>query len=92
MVGLDSVFSLASRSSHQALIEQRRNASLPLGLAERKTCPIDGRGQYVVITQGGRNLQKKMWDTYSAAIERHVGAKLSNKDAAQLCDLLGRLA
>jgi hypothetical protein len=30
------------------------------------------------------------WDTYSAAIERHVGAKLSNKDAAQLCDLLGR--
>jgi DNA-binding MarR family transcriptional regulator len=52
------------------------------GLAERKTCPIDGRGQYVVITQGGRNLQKKMWDSYSAAIERHVGAKLSNKDAA----------
>jgi hypothetical protein len=46
----------------------------------------------VAITQGGRNLQKKMWDTYSAAIERHVGAKLSNKDAAQLCDLLGRLA
>jgi glucose dehydrogenase len=62
------------------------------GLAERKTCPIDGRRQYVVITQGGRNLQKKMWDTYSAAIERHVGAKLSNKDAAQLCDLLGRQA
>ena len=61
------------------------------GLAERKTCPIDGRGQYVVITQAGRNMQKKMWDTYSAAIERHVGAKLSNKDAAQLCDLLGRL-
>ena len=62
------------------------------GFAERKTCPIDGRGQYVAITQAGRNLQKKMWDTYSAAIERHVGAKLSNKDAAQLCDLLGRLA
>ena len=62
------------------------------GLAERKTCPVDGRGQYVAITQAGRNLQKKMWDTYSAAIERHVGAKLSNKDAAQLCDLLGRLA
>jgi DNA-binding MarR family transcriptional regulator len=62
------------------------------GLVERKTCPVDGRGQYVAITQAGRNLQKKMWDTYSSAIERHVGAKLSNKDAAQLCDLLGRLA
>src|SRR5256885_16226935 len=59
------------------------------GPAERKTCPIDGRGQYGVITSGGGNLQKKMWDTYSAAIERHGGAKLSNKDAAPLCDLLG---
>jgi DNA-binding MarR family transcriptional regulator len=61
------------------------------GLAERKTCPVDGRGQFVVITAAGRNLQKKMWDTYSTAIERHVGSKLSNKDAASLCDLLGRL-
>jgi DNA-binding MarR family transcriptional regulator len=62
------------------------------GLVERKICPVDGRGQYVVITPSGRNLQKKMWDTYSAAIERHLGAKLSNKEAASLCDLLGRLA
>jgi DNA-binding MarR family transcriptional regulator len=61
------------------------------GLAERQTCPVDGRGQFVVITAAGRNLQKKMWETYSAAIERHVGAKLSNKEAASLCDLLGRL-
>jgi DNA-binding MarR family transcriptional regulator len=61
------------------------------GLAERKLCPVDGRGQFVAITQAGRTLQKKMWDTYSAAIERHVGSKLSNKDAAVLCDLLGRL-
>jgi DNA-binding MarR family transcriptional regulator len=62
------------------------------GLVERKTCPGDGRGQYVAITPAGRNLQKKMWETYSAAIERHVGTKLSNKDAASLYDLLGRLA
>ena len=62
------------------------------GLVERKTCPVDGRGQYVAITTAGRNLQKKMWDAYAAAIERHVGAKLSNKEAATLCDLLGRLA
>src|SRR5215470_15729224 len=62
------------------------------GLAERQICPVDGRGQYVAITQAGRNLQKKMWETYSAAIERHVGSKLSNRDAATLCDLLGRLS
>lgn len=62
------------------------------GLAERKTCPVDGRGQFVAITASGRALQKKMWETYGRAIERHVGAKLSNKEAASLCDLLSRLA
>ena len=62
------------------------------GLVERKICPVDGRGQYVAITPAGRNLQKKMWETYSAAIERHVGAKLSTKEAGRLADLLGRLA
>ena len=96
-----------SRSEHGMLrpVELEKHMLLPqystsrlidrlveAGLAERKTCPVDGRGQYVAITQAGRNLQKKMWDTYSVAIERHVGAKLSNKDAVQLCDLLGRLA
>ena len=62
------------------------------GLAERQTCPVDGRGLYVAITQAGRSMQKKMWETYSAAIERHVGSKLSNKDSATLCELLGRLS
>jgi len=95
-----------SRSPHGALrpVELEKQMLLPqystsrlidrlveAGLAQRQTCPVDGRGQYVAITQAGRQLQKKMWDTYSNAIERHVGAKLSNKDAATLCDLLGRL-
>jgi DNA-binding MarR family transcriptional regulator len=62
------------------------------GLAERRTCPVDGRGQFVAVTPAGRALQKKMWDCYSAAIERHVGAKVSNKEAAGLSDLLDKLA
>ena len=61
-------------------------------LAERRECPVDGRGQMVAITPAGRNLQKRMWDAYAVAIERHVGTKLSNKEAAGLCDLLGKLA
>jgi DNA-binding MarR family transcriptional regulator len=61
------------------------------GLVERKSCPVDGRGQVVVITPAGRSLQKKMWEAYAASIERHVGTKLSPKEAASLCDLLGRL-
>jgi DNA-binding MarR family transcriptional regulator len=95
-----------SRSQHGALrpVELEKQMLLPqystsrlierlvdAGLAERKVCPVDGRGQFVAITQSGRTMQKKMWEAYSAAIERHVGSKLSNKEAATLCDLLGRL-
>ena len=52
------------------------------GLAARRECKIDKRGQFVEITEAGRELQKKMWSAYSAAIEKHVGSKLSDADAA----------
>jgi hypothetical protein len=32
-----------------------------------------------------------MWPTYRTAIARHVGAKLSEDDAARLAALLGKL-
>lgn len=62
------------------------------GFVERKTCEADARGQFVAITPEGRAMQKKMWEVYGAAIERHVGAKLSKKEAAGLARLLGKLA
>lgn len=61
------------------------------GYVERRTCPIDGRGQFVAITASGRALRKKMWDAYAAAIERHVGVKLTRAEAVQLYHLLGKL-
>ena len=61
------------------------------GLAARRECKIDKRGQFVEITEAGRELQKKMWNAYSAAIEKHVGSKLSDPDAIKLCGLLDRL-
>src|SRR5271154_1594295 len=61
------------------------------GLAVRRECKIDKRGQFVEITEAGRELQKKMWSAYSAAIEKHVGCKLSDADATRLCGLLDRL-
>src|SRR5215472_9092945 len=61
------------------------------GLAVRRECKIDKRGQFVEITEAGRELQKKMWGAYSAAIEKHVGSKLSDADATKLCGLLDRL-
>jgi DNA-binding MarR family transcriptional regulator len=61
------------------------------GYIERLTCPDDGRGQIVAITASGRALVKRMWPTYRAAIGRHVGAKLSEDEAARLAALLGKL-
>ena len=61
------------------------------GLAVRRECKMDKRGQFVEITEAGRELQKKMWGSYSAAIEKHVGSKLSDTDALKLCGLLDRL-
>src|SRR5277367_3434340 len=61
------------------------------GLAARRECKIDKRGQFVEITEAGRELQKKMWSAYSAAIEKYVGSKLSDVDSMKLCALLDRL-
>jgi len=61
------------------------------GLAARRECKIDKRGQFVEITEAGRELQKRMWAAYSSAIEKHVGSKLSDADATKLCNLLDRL-
>ena len=61
------------------------------GLATRRECKIDKRGQFIEITEAGRELQKRMWNAYSAAIEKYVGSKLSDSDAVKLCSLLDRL-
>ncbi len=61
------------------------------GFAVRRECKADKRGQFVEITEAGRDLQKRMWGAYSAAIEKYVGSKLSDADATRLCALLDRL-
>ena len=60
-------------------------------LVVRQECPIDKRGQFIGLTEAGRDLQKRMWLSYSAAIEKHVGSKLSDDEALKLCELLDRL-
>jgi DNA-binding MarR family transcriptional regulator len=62
------------------------------GLVVREVCPMDRRGQFIAITAEGRALQKRMWEAYAVAIERHVGTRLSNEDAGRLCELLGKLS
>jgi DNA-binding MarR family transcriptional regulator len=61
------------------------------GLVRRESCPEDARSRWVVATPAGLTLREKMWPAYAAAIERHVGSKLSAKEAAALAGLLGKL-
>ncbi len=62
------------------------------GYVERRRCPADKRGQYLVITRAGLALRKKMWRVYGPAIRDAVGARLSDREAATLAALLERLA
>jgi DNA-binding MarR family transcriptional regulator len=60
-------------------------------LVARQPCPEDRRGQLVRLTPAGRRLQQRMWPAYAAAIQRHVGERLSDKEAATLALLLDKL-
>ncbi len=61
------------------------------GYLERRPCPEDGRGSILVLTRAGRALLRRMWPAYRAAIEDHVGRRLSEREAEQLGRLLGKL-
>jgi len=58
------------------------------GYVEKQPCETDARGQVLVITREGRALRKRMWPVYLAAIRKHIGSHLSEKDARALCRLL----
>ena len=62
------------------------------GLVERRQCTRDGRNNVLVITPEGRALRRAMWPAYAAAIEEHLGARLTQAEAEQLARLLGKLA
>lgn len=60
-------------------------------LVRREPHPGDARRQLVAITPEGRALRERMWPTYAASIERHLGAKLPGERAGLLASLLARL-
>lgn len=61
------------------------------GYVERRPHPGDRRGQVVRITASGRELLKRMWPVYRAAIARHIGARLVDGEPRELGRLLDRL-
>lgn len=62
------------------------------GLIQREVFAEDGRGRWVLITEGGRAMQARMWSVYAPAIQRHLGDKLDNAQADQLAGLLAVLS
>ncbi|MBK1661139.1 MarR family winged helix-turn-helix transcriptional regulator [Paracraurococcus ruber] len=61
------------------------------GHVVRAPTPADGRGQVLTITERGCALLAAMWPAYAAAIGRHMGAHLTEAEAATLAALLDRL-
>jgi DNA-binding MarR family transcriptional regulator len=61
------------------------------GLVRRIPYPGDRRRQLVEITSHGREMQKRMWPVYATAIERHVGARITEQESEALAETLGKL-
>ncbi len=61
------------------------------GLVRRIPFPGDKRRQLIEITEAGKALQWRMWSVYGTAINRFIGAKLTDKEAGQLATLLLKL-
>ena len=60
-------------------------------LVNRQPSPEDGRSNLLLITDKGRDLRRRMWPVYSAAIEAHLGSHLAAGEAERLAGLLGKL-
>lgn len=58
------------------------------GYVEKRPCEGDGRGLVLVLTDTGRALRTRMWPVYHAAVQRHIGSHLDEKQARTLCRLL----
>jgi len=69
------------------LLDRIRDA----GYLERRPSAADGRGFDIAITAAGRAIRKKMWPVYAAALNRALGARLSDAEAKKLATLLEKL-
>ena len=61
------------------------------GLVRREVCPTDKRGQMLFITDAGKRARKATWPHYARAVNKHLGAKLSEAETEKLAALLGKL-
>lgn len=69
------------------LVDRLRDA----GYVEKRPSREDRRGHLLFITPAGKALRKRIWPVYAACIQRHVGARLSEPEAAELARILDLL-
>lgn len=97
LLELDHGGSLRPRDLQDRLLLRQSNVSRLLdrmeanGMVERGRCAEDARGQLICVTAKGQALRRRMWTTYSAAIEQAIGSRLSEAEADRLAELLGKL-
>jgi len=60
-------------------------------LVRRERCEDDARAYWVAISDKGLALRQRMWPVYAAAIQRHVGEKLPEQEAARIAEGLWKL-
>jgi len=76
-----------SRSNLTRLIDRLEEA----GLVARERSAEDRRGAYAVLTEQGRNLRRRMWPPYQAAIRELFESRLSDSEAELMAAILRRL-
>ena len=76
-----------SRSNLTRLVDRLEKARL----VRRVPSEDDRRGAYAEITAEGRNLRRRMWPAYAAAIEELFGARLSGAEAEAVGRALERV-
>lgn len=79
---------LLSRSGLTRLVDKLEKEKL----IERKSCPSDGRVQHAVLTDKGMDLLRRIWPVYRAGIAKYFAAHLSEAEAAQIEQALGKVA
>ena len=88
---------LRHRDLHRRMLLAKYNLSRLLDrmageqLVDREPVEGDARGEYLRITQQGRDLRRRMWPVYQRAIQRHFAARLDANDVDELIRILGRL-
>jgi DNA-binding MarR family transcriptional regulator len=78
---------LLSRSATTRFVERIEKQDL----IERRACPEDRRGTFVVLTDGGKDVLRNAAPIHLAGVEKHFADRLTEADTRALTKALGKL-